>query len=154
MSAGETGGALLQQDGAGVYAPVRPEDGDAGLGLPVDDGPVDGAASPVQGEEGGVELDGAVRREVENPLRDDNRDKGQHVEVRSQVLVGLEELAAAQVFGLVGGDTQLLGQVEQGVSLALVEHPNHVFALLQESPVDRLAKGCLSNESHSHFNTP
>ena len=101
-----------------------------------------------------MELDGAVRRKVENPLRDDNRDKGQHVEVRSQVLVGLEELAAAQVFGLVCGDALLLGQVEQGVSLALVEHPNHVFALLQESPVDRLAKGCLSNESHSHFTPP
>ena len=57
---------LLQQDGPGVEPFVGPEDGEAGLGLAVDDRPVDGAGAPVPGQQRRVILDGAQRRVVED----------------------------------------------------------------------------------------
>ena len=57
------GRCLLQQYGAGVDAPVDPEDGDAGLRIAVDDGPVDGAAPAVERQQRRVVLNRAVLSE-------------------------------------------------------------------------------------------
>jgi hypothetical protein len=100
-----------------------------------------------------VVLDGAVRGKVDYSLWDDDSDKGHDVDLYAKINVGLEEFAAAQFFGWVCGGTLLLSQSMQGVALTLIEYPDYVFTLLQQTPVDRLAKSRLSYESYSHVNT-
>jgi len=56
----------LVEDVAGVHFFVDVDDGDAGLGVAVGDGPLDGGSSSVFGKEGGVQVDGFVGGEVDD----------------------------------------------------------------------------------------
>jgi hypothetical protein len=57
---GSMGSGLGGEDIAGVEAGVDFHECDAGDGIAVEDGPLDGGSSAVFGEEGGVDIDAAV----------------------------------------------------------------------------------------------
>jgi len=76
------GKGFLQDDAAGVDVVVEKEGGHAGLGLAVDDGPVDGCRTPVLRQQRGVDVERAIPRHAPHHL-------GQHAECHHHLNVGL-----------------------------------------------------------------
>ena len=64
-------GFPFEQHVAGVEAGVDPHGGDAGVRFAVRDGPLDGRRAAIFGQQRSVDIDDAVRRDVEDRLRDD-----------------------------------------------------------------------------------
>ena len=83
-------------------------DGDAGLPLPVEDGPVDGGRSPVFGQQGGVDVDGAIGRGIQNILRQDAAIGRHHDQLRVQLPHQGQSRAIPHFRGLIHGEP--LGQ--------------------------------------------
>ena len=85
---------------------VEEEGGDAGLGVAVDDGPVDGRCAAVLRQEGGVEVEGAEAGHGPHGF-------GEHSESHDNLEVGLEGTELVEKFG----GLQLLG-LKHGQALA------------------------------------
>lgn len=116
---GVDGDAFLENDASGVDVVVEEEGGDAGFGVAVDYGPIDGGCATVLGQEGGMEVEGAHRGHGPD-------DFGQHAEGDDYLEVGpeglelLEEGFVAQAFGLEYGDALAQGVLLYGAGLELV----------------------------------
>ena len=102
------GEGALEDDPASVYLVVEEEGGDTCLGLAVDDSPVDGCGTTILREQGGMDIEGAVRGHSPNDL-------GQHTEGDDNLQVGtiaaklVEELGVAHLLRLEHGDAMLEG---------------------------------------------
>ena len=88
---------LLQQHVAGIEAVVRPEDRQTGFLLALDDRPVDRRRAAIGRQQRRVILDRAVRRDVEEFFRHEQRDEGHDLEV------GLERLELLPDFRVLVG---------------------------------------------------
>ena len=96
------------QNVPGVQLPGHVHDGHAGLPLAVEDGPVDGSRPPVFGQQGRMNVDGAIGRGVQNVLRQDAAIGRHHDQLRMQLPHQGQGRAVPHFRGLIHG--QPLGQ--------------------------------------------
>ena len=98
---------LLEEDVAGVEAGIDAHGGDAGDGLTVGDGPLDGSGAAIFREQRGVQVDVAEWREIEHPLRNDaavtDDDDGVGLEGGE---LGAEFVVSLDAVGLSDGEIQ------------------------------------------------
>ncbi|MNY21101.1 hypothetical protein D3C86_1546230 [compost metagenome] len=105
-------GACLQEHGAGIQALLHLHGGDPGLGVAVQDGPLDRGGAAIAGQERGVDVDAAEGRQVQDRLRQDLAVGDDHDEVGGQGLERREGLlVAAQALRLVDRDPGFEGSL-------------------------------------------
>ena len=85
VSPGPMGVALAQEHVAGVHARIHLERGDAGLRLAADDGPGDGSGAAIAREQGGMDVDGAARGDVEHGLGQDLAEGHHHRDLGAEL---------------------------------------------------------------------
>src|SRR5262249_18485318 len=128
---GPDGRLAPEQDRPRVDTSVGPEDGDTGAGLASDQLPRDRAATPVAWQHRRVEADRGVPGELEQRLRDDLRNVGQH----GQISFGAGECRPRisrlerweLVYGNVAGDGCRLHGVD---FVAAVRWTDHAYQLV------------------------
>ena len=116
------GDAHLADDFAGVNLLAEKEGGEPGLGLAVDDGPVDGRRAAVLGQEGGVKVERAQAGHGPDDL-------GEHAKGYDYLQIGLpgaqgfQKVFVLQLLGLEQGQAVLLGVLLDGRGLQPVAAP-------------------------------
>ena len=106
---GVDGGHGLGDDVTGIQLQDHVHDGDAALGIAVEDGPVDGGRATVLGQQRGMDVDAAQLGVVQDLLGEDPAIGGHHDEVGGQTLDGLQGGAVPQLGGLEDRDVVLQG---------------------------------------------
>ena len=155
MSVGTDRRLLLQQHVAGIEAVVGPEDRQPGLGLALDDRPVDRAGAAIGRQQRGVILDRAVGRDVEEVLRHEQRDEGHHLQVGLERAELLPHLRLAVGGGLIdrklGGERRFLQRIGLGAFLLGRDiDGDHVLAALDQRFEHGLAEGLLAVNHDTH----
>src|SRR5579872_4853152 len=96
----------LEQHGAGVEPRVDSHSGDAGSSFAVCDGPLDGCGTAILGQQRRVDIDDAARRDVDDRLRNDLAVAYDDHRVGTEGGNLVNNLRAADAFGLVDGKTE------------------------------------------------
>ncbi|MDB6067140.1 MAG: hypothetical protein JWR26_3348 [Pedosphaera sp.] len=111
---GVDGGGLAGEDVAGIEAGIHFHDGDAGLGLVVEDGPLDGGGAAIFGEDGGVDVEGTEAGQIQNGFGEDLAIRGNGDEVGLELAEFLNEGFVAGAFGLEDGQAGFEGDFFYG----------------------------------------
>ena len=150
---------LLHEHVAGIEAVVGPEDREPGFLLAENDRPVDRARPAISGQQRGMILDRAVRRDVEELLRHEQGDEGHHLQVGLERLELLPHFRLAVGGGLVnrqlGGERRFLQRV--GFLARLLRRHidgDHFIAAFEQRLEHRLAEGLLAVDDDPHWLFP
>ena len=148
-------GLLLQQHVARIEPVVGPEDRQPGLGIALDDRPIDRARPAIFREQRGMILDRSLGRNREELFRHEQRDESHHLQIRLERLELLPHLGLA-----VGGrliDRKLrreCGLLERiGLCALLLRRGidgDDVLAALAQRFQNRLTEGLLAVHHDTH----
>ncbi len=137
----QDGEGALVEHGAGVDARVHAHDGDAGLGVAVEDGGLDGGGAAPARQEGGVDVDTAVFGQIEHGRAQDLTEGGDNDQVGGPGLQLGQGFGLAQARRLDGGQAQFLcqpfdgrrgeGPTAPGRTIGLGDHTDHGVVLYQ-----------------------